>query len=345
MTNVQRTQEVPEVELPNTMRVIAHDRYGEADVLTVGERPLPEVDADRVLVKVHRAALNPLDWHFMTGTPWLIRATSGLRRPKEQVRGVDMAGVVQAVGADVTGFQPGDHVFGGGAGAFADYVACREESLAPIPEGMSFGEAAALPVAGVTALQGLRDRGGVTAGTTVLINGAAGGVGTYAVQIAKHLGADVTAVCSTRNVEMVRDLGADTVVDYTTTDVLAEGRRFDVILDNVGNRSLGDCRRLLTKTGVLIMVSGPKKNRLLGPIARVVRAKLRFLIGRQRAVTFTASETQEELLALKDLVEAGSLRSMIEQTYSFEDTPTAMAHLATGHARAKLIVAVNGDDA
>lgn len=330
--------------LPALMRVVEHDRYGDADVLRVAERPLPELETDRVLVRVHHAALNPLDWHFMTGTPWLVRLAAGLRRPKEKVRGVDLAGVVEAVGADVTGFRPGDLVFGGGPGAFAEYASCREGNLAPVPDGMSLAEAAALPVAGVTALQGLRDHGRVTAGTTVLINGAAGGVGTYAVQIAKHLGADVTAVCSGRNVEMVRSLGADRVVDYEREDVIAGGRRFDVILDNVGNRSLGDCRSLLVDDGILVMVSGPKRNRLLGPFVRVALAKARFLLGSRRAVVFTASETQEELLELKRMVEAGAVRSMIERHVELSETAEAMAHLATGHARAKLIVDIARPD-
>ena len=325
------------------MRVIGHDRYGGADVLTVGERPVPELEPDQVLVRVHHAALNPLDWHFMTGTPWLLRLMAGVRRPKEPVRGVDMAGEVVAVGSAVRDARPGDRVFGGGPGAFADFVACRDRSVAPLPDGMTFAEAAALPVAAVTALQGLRDHGAVGPGSSVLINGAAGGVGTYAVQIASYLGADVTAVCSGRNVDMVRSLGADHVVDYERDDIVATGRRFDVILDNVGNRTLREVRSLLTDRGVVVMVSGPKRNRLLGPIARVVRAKIRFAIGSRRAVTFTAKETREELLELKRMVEAGVLRSVIERHYPFDATPDAMAHLATGHARAKLVVDVHHD--
>lgn len=341
MTNVHCTHPGSDA-IPATMNAVHQDRYGDVDVLELGEVDVPDVPADRVLVRVDRAALNPLDWHMMTGLPWLVRPSAGLRRPKQAVRGVDLAGVVVAVGAETEGFAVGDRVFGGGAGALAEYALCAPSHLAPRPSGMSAAEAAALPVAGVTALQGLRDHGGVTEGTSVLINGAAGGVGTYAVQIAKHLGADVTAVCSTRNVEMVERLGADTVVDYTVADVLDLGRRFDVILDNVGNRSLRDVRRLLADDGVLVMVSGPKRNRLLGPVGRIVGAKLRFLLGSQRAVVFTAKETRDELDALAAMAEAGALRSEIERIVPLSEAPDTMAYMATGHARAKLIVDVSG---
>ncbi len=329
------------------MRAIEQDGYGPPAVLRLVEVERPEAADGQVLVRVHMAATNPLDWHFITGTPWVLRLMAGRRRPKQPRRGVDMAGVVEAVGAGVTAFRPGDEVFGGGEGAFADYVVCRETALAPVPPGMTFGEAAALPVAAVTALQGLRDHAALRPGQHVLINGAGGGVGNYAVQIAKYLGGDVTAVCGTHNVDIVRSLGADHVVDYTETDVVADavqrGRRYDAILDNVGNRSLADCRRLLTDDGVLVMVSGPKRNRLLGPIGRVVRAKLRFLVGRQRAVTFTASETHEELVALSGLVAEGWLRSVIDRTYPLEQVAEAISYLAEGHARGKVLITVAGD--
>jgi NADPH:quinone reductase-like Zn-dependent oxidoreductase len=295
------------------------------------------------LVRVRAAAINPLDWHFMTGTPYFLRLIAGRRGPKQQVRGADMAGVVDAVGADVTTYRPGDEVFGGGPGCFAEFVACRENNLARLPAGMEFADAAALPVAAVTALQGLRDHAGIGRGSSVLINGASGGVGTYAVQIAKHLGAEVTAVCSTRNVNLVRSLGADHVIDYTTDDFAAMPRRYDAILDNVGNRSLSDCRRVLTDTGVLVIVSGPKHNKLLGPVNRFVLAKLRFLVGKQRAVTFTADETHAELAALAVMVESGALRSVIDRTYPLEAAADAMRHLAEGHAQGKIIIDVSMD--
>lgn len=327
------------------MKAVMHDRYGSADVLEVRDIELPELDADRVLVRVHTAAVNPLDWHFMTGTPYLVRLMLGLRKPKQRVRGADMSGVVEAVGSDVTEFSPGDVVFGGGAGCFAEFVACRPGNLAAKPASQSFAEAAALPVAAVTALQGLRDHARLGAGQSVLINGASGGVGTYAVQIAKSIGAEVTAVCSTRNVELVRSLGADHVVDYTTDDFAATDRRYDAILDNIGNRSFRDCRSVLTDDGVLVNVSGPKHNKLLGPITRSVLAKLRFMIGRQRAVTFTANETREELVALADMVEAGELRSVIDRTYPLDETADAMRYLAEWHARGKIIIDVLDESA
>lgn len=324
------------------MRAISHDRYGSADVLELRDIEVPTLEPDRVLVRVHAAALNPLDWHFMTGTPYLLRLMAGLRKPKQAVRGADMSGVVEAVGSDVDGLAPGDEVFGGGPGCFADYVACRVENLAAKPADQSFAEAAAIPVAAVTALQGLRDHAGLQPGQSVLINGASGGVGTYAVQIAKNLGADVTAVCSTRNVELVRSLGADHVVDYTVDDFAAADRRYDAILDNIGNRSFADCRRAMTETGVLVIVSGPKENKLLGPITRSVLAKGRFLFGSQRAVTFTANETHDELAALADMATAGRLRSVIDRTYPLEATADAMRYLADGHARGKIIIDVVG---
>ncbi len=324
------------------MRAVINERYGAAEVLELRELPMPELEADQVLVRVHAAAVNPLDWHFMTGTPYFLRLIAGGRGPKQQVRGVDMAGVVQAVGSDVTAYRTGDEVFGGGAGCFAEFVASREKNIAHKPSGMGFDEAAALPVAAVTALQGLRDHAGVSRGSSVLINGASGGVGSYAVQIAKHLGAEVTAVCSTRNVDLVRSLGADHVIDYTIDDFAAMPRRYDAILDNVGNRSLSDCRRVLTDTGVLVIVSGPKHNKLLGPVTRVLLAKVRFLIGKQRAVTFTADETHDELVALADLVDAGTLRSVIDRTYQLDETADAMRYLADGHAQGKIIIDVVG---
>lgn len=347
MQNVQCTSmtdesKMAELDETQTMRAIEHDRYGGPDVLNQVSADVPAIEDDQLLVRVHAAATNPLDWHFMTGTPWLLRLVAGVRRPKRPRRGVDMAGVVVAVGGSVTGFEPGDAVFGGGDGAFADYVTCRERNIAPLPTGMSFGDAAAVPVAAITALQGLRDHAGLRPGQSVLINGAGGGVGNYAVQIAKVLGADVTAVCGTHNVEIVRSLGADHVVDYTETDVATLGRRYDAILDNVGNRSLADCRRLLVDDGVLVMVSGPKRNRLLGPFARVLAAKVQFLPGRRRAVTFTATETQEELLALTEMVDAGTLRSVIDRTYPLEETADAIRYLAEGHSRGKVLIDVAG---
>jgi NADPH:quinone reductase-like Zn-dependent oxidoreductase len=325
------------------MKAIVNQSYGTPDVLELADVDPPQIDDGQMLVRVHAAAANPLDWHFLTGTPYFLRLMAGLRRPKEPVRGVDVAGVVERVGTGVTGFAPGDRVFGGARGSFAELAAVRPSGVAAIPDGLSFAEAAALPVAAITALQGLRDHGGLQAGQSVLINGAAGGVGTYAVQIAKAMGAEVTGVCSTHNVEMVRSLGADHVVDYTTDDFAVEGREYDVILDNVGNRSLADCRRSLTPTGVYVMVSGPKTGKFLGPAKRMVASKLMFLFSRRRSVTFTANETAAELQALVDMIEDGTLRSVIDRTYPLADTAEAMRYLETGHARAKVIISVISD--
>ena len=322
------------------MRGVINERYGPAEVLEVREVPVPELEPDRVLVRVRAAAINPLDWHCMTGTPYFLRLIAGFRGPKQQVRGADVAGVVEAVGADVTAYRPGDEVFGGGPGTFAEFVAGRPENLARKPAAMGFDEAAALPVAAITALQGLRDHAGVGPGTSVLINGPSGGVGPSAVQIARHQGAEVTAVCSTRNVNLVRSLGADHVIDYTTDDVAAMPRRYDAILDNVGNRSLADCRRVLTDTGVLVIVSGPKHNKLLGPMNRFLLAKVRFLVGKQRAVTFTAEETHDDLAVLAEMVDAGVLRSVIDRTYALADSADAMRYLAEGHAQGKIVIDV-----
>ena len=327
------------------MKAIEQCAYGGPDQLELREVDRPEPTDEQLLVRVHAAATNPLDWHFLTGTPWLLRLMAGLRTPKQPRRGVDMAGVVEAVGSEVTRFQPGDEVFGAGVGAFAEYTVSRETVLAPLPAGMTMADAAALPVAAVTALQGLRDHAKAGPGRSILINGAGGGVGNYAVQIAKALGAEVTAVCGTHNVEIVRSLGADHVIDYTTTDVVADGRTYDAILDNVGNRSLRDCRRVLADDGVLVMVSGPKKNRLLGPIARVIRAKVSFLIGGQSAVTFTASETSDELAVLARMVEQGQLRTVIDRTYPLSETADAIRYLAQGHARGKVLIDVIGEGA
>jgi NADPH:quinone reductase-like Zn-dependent oxidoreductase len=329
------------------MKAIEQRGYGGPDQLELRDVERPEPTDEQVLVRVHVAAANPLDWHFLTGTPWLLRLMAGLRTPKQPRRGVDLAGVVESVGSKVTRFRPGDEVFGGGNGTFAEYATSKETALAPLPPGMTMADAAAMPVAAVTALQGVRDHAKAGPGRSILINGAGGGVGNYAVQIAKALGADVTAVCGTHNVEIVRSLGADHVIDYTTTDFVAEaattGRTYDAILDNVGNRSLGDCRRVLTDDGVLVVVSGPKKNRLLGPIARSIRAKVRFLFGGRNAVTFTASETAEELAALSRMVEEGRLRSVIDRTYPLADTADAIRYLADGHSEGKVLIDVIGE--
>ena len=320
------------------MKAMVYRRYGTPDVLELGdvERPVPE--PDQVLVRVRAASLNALDWHFMTGTPWVMRLTSGLRGPKRTIPGVDVAGVVETVGAEVTRFAPGDEVFGSGAGSCAEFVVAAENRLVAKPAAVSFEQAAASPVAAITALQGLRDHGGVTSGQRVLVNGAAGGVGTFAIQIAKELGAEVTGVCSSRNVETVRSIGADHVIDYTTDDFVEAGQRYDVMFDNVGNRSPKECRRVLTDDGTCVVITGPKRNRLLGPIGHIVGTLVSFKFASQSAVSFTAEETAEALDDIGELLESGRVVPVIERTYPLADVPEAMRHLGTNHAWAKLVV-------
>ena len=324
------------------MKAIVHDTYGTPDVLEFREVEPPGLGPADVAVRVHAASVNPLDWHFLTGTPYLMRLTAGLRRPKRTIAGVDVAGTVVEVGADVTGFAPGDRVFGSVPGAFAETVVATRaaDRLVAMPDGLDFAEAAALPVAGLTALQALHDHADVGPGRSVLINGAAGGVGTFAVQFAVAMGAEVTAVCSGRNVDMVRELGAHRVIDYTTDD-FADGTRYDVMIDNVGNRSFADCRRSLASDGTYVMVSGPK-GKWIRPIDRIVAGRLRFLRGDQTFVSFTAVNSAAELRALLAYVERGEVRSMIDRRYPLADAAEALRYLATGHARAKLIIDVAG---
>lgn len=308
-------------------------------MLDVGTVDTPAPGAGDVLVRVAAASVNPLDWHFMTGTPYVLRLVAGIRRPKQAIRGVDVAGTVVAVGADVDRFAPGDRVVGMARGSLAGWTLAKPDALAPLPQAVSFTDAAAMPVAAITALQALRDHAGTEPGHRVLVNGAAGGVGTYAVQLAVAMGADVTAVCSTRNVEMVRDLGAQRVVDYTAEDWV-DGSQYDAIVDNVGNRSLGDCVRSLVPGGRYVMVSGPKDNRWLDPFRRLVAGKVRFVRSGRSFHQFTANVTSADLTELLRLVEAGQLRSVIDRTVTLDGVPDAIRYLGTGHARAKVVVEV-----
>lgn len=322
------------------MKAIVHDTYGTPDVLELRELDPPSVGPADVAVRVHAASVNPLDWHFLTGTPYLMRMTAGLRRPKQIVAGVDLAGTVVEVGADVTDVEPGDRVFGSAPGAFAEIAVGAANRFVKLTDDLSFADAAALPVAGLTAIQALRDHGRVGPGCTVLINGAAGGVGTYAVQLAVAMGADVTAVCSGRNVDMVRGLGAHRVIDYVVDDFV-DGTRFDVIIDNVGNRSFAELRRALAPDGTYVMVSGPKGT-WIRPIDRMLAGRLRFLRGDQTFVSFTAANNAAELETLLGYVERGELRSVIDRHYPLAETAEAIRYLATGHARAKVVIDVVG---
>jgi NADPH:quinone reductase-like Zn-dependent oxidoreductase len=267
-----------------------------------------------------------------------MRLIVGLRKPRRQIPGVDLAGTVESVGGNVTRFKPGDEVFGAGEGSCAEFVAAREDRIAHKPAELTFEQAAAVPVAAITAVQGVRDHGKVEAGQKVLINGAAGGVGTFAVQIAKALGAEVTGVCSTHNVDKIRTIGADHVVDYTKGDFVEDGQRYDVMIDNVGNRSLSNCRRVLVRDGIYVAITGPKEGRVLGPIPRLIRTIVYFKFVSQKVASYTAKLTSAELLRLRELLESGRIVPVIERTYSLSEVPDAMRYLGTGHARGKLVI-------
>ncbi|HKS57134.1 MAG TPA: NAD(P)-dependent alcohol dehydrogenase [Steroidobacteraceae bacterium] len=312
--------------------------YGAPDVLAVEEVAKPTPADDQLLVKVHAAALNPLDWHTMRGSPYLMRLSSGLGSPHDARVGVDFAGTVEAVGKSVTHFKPGDEVFGGADGAVAEYVVVRESRAVTLkPANITFEQAASVPVAAITALQGLRDKGGIKAGQKVLINGASGGVGTFAVQIAKHYGAEVTGVCSTRNVELVRSLGADHVVDYTKDDFTKSGEQYDIILDNVSNRSLSELRDVLKPTGHLVIV-GAEKGDWIGPLMPVIKASVVAPFVDQKMGFFIARLEPADLQLLGDLMGSGALTPVIDRRYAFDDAAKAMEYLEGGRARGKVIV-------
>ena len=323
------------------MRAIVRDRYGSPpDVLELRDLENPVVGEDEVLVRVRASSVNLVDWHDVTGTPYVARLQGGLRGPKSPSVGVDFAGEVEAAGANVTQFAPGDEVFGGRTGAFAEYVSARK-AIALKPANLTFEEAAAVPVAAITALQGLRDRGALQPGQSVLVNGASGGVGTFAVQIAKALGAaHVTGVCSTGKVELVRSLGADDVVDYTEQDFTRSGQRYDVLLDIAGNRSFSECRRVLSRTGRLVIVGGPKANKLLAPLPHMVGTVVASLIRRQKAIAFIAKLNREDLVVLRDLLEAGKIVPTIDRQYTLDEVPEALRYLGEGHAPAKVVITV-----
>jgi NADPH:quinone reductase-like Zn-dependent oxidoreductase len=322
------------------MKAIVHDRYGDPGVLELREVEKPELADDGVLVRVKAASVNPFDWHMLTGTPYLARTQAGWRRPKTGLIGTDFAGVVEAVGKDVTQTKVGDEVFGCRNGAFGEYVSVRR-SIAPKPSNLTFEEAAAVPMAGTTALQALRDKGELRAGQKVLVNGASGGVGTFAVQIAKAFGADVTAVCSTRNVESVGALGADRVVDYTQEDFTRGRDRYHLIVDVAGNHSWSETKRVMNADATLVIVGGPKDNRLWGSLGRAVGRRLLATLGsRTVAAPFLARITRDDLIVLKDLIEAGKVKPVVENRYELSDTPLALRYIGEGHARAKVVISV-----
>jgi NADPH:quinone reductase-like Zn-dependent oxidoreductase len=320
------------------MKAIVQHRYGTPDVLEFQEVEPPAVAADHALVRVRAASVNPYDWHFVTGAPYLVRPSAGLVRPRLPTPGADLAGEVAAVGADITQLRPGDQVFGLGHGSFAEYVSVRADKLVRKPAEVTFEQAAAVPMAGLTALQGLRDRGRIRSGQQVLINGASGGVGTFAVQLAKWFGAEVTGVCSTRNVAATRALGADHVIDYATADFTGSGQRYDLILDVAGNRSIADRRRALRPTGTLVVVGGPKENRWIGPGGSLVRLLVVGRFSRQTLVGMLTRNNSDDLAELAALLAAGEVTPAIERTYSLPDVPVALQYVGSGHARGKIVI-------
>lgn len=323
------------------MRAWRYHCYGGPEVMTLENVAKPSPAADELLVKVRAAATNPLDWHYLRGEPYIMRAEAGIGTPATPLLGVDFAGVVEAVGKDVTTFKPGDEVFGARSGAFAEYVVVRESrGVALKPAGITFEQAAAVPVAAVTALQALRDKGEVSRGMKVLINGASGGVGTYAVQLAKWMGAEVTAVCSGRNVEMVKALGADHVIDYTQEDFTEGGVKYDVIIDNIGNQPLSKLRRVMTDEGKDVIVGAPSDGKWLGPLSVPIKGSLYSWFVSQQFVFFVSEMDPKDLALLRDLMSEGKLESQIERTYRLSEVPEAIRHLETGRARGKLVIAM-----
>ncbi len=322
------------------MKAIVHTRYGSPDVLECQEVDKPDPTDDEVLVRVRAASVNPADWYGVAGRPYVGRVLMGLRKPKSSSVRTDFAGTVEAVGRDVTEFRPGDEVFGR-SGAFAEYVCVRADgALALKPANLTFEQAAAVAVAALTALQGLRDKGQVQPGQQVLINGASGGVGTFAVQIAKALGAEVTAVCSTRNVDLVCSLGADYVVDYTQEDFTRSDRRYDVLLDVAGSRSWRACRRVLTPQATLVIIGAPKGGRLLGPLSHIIKVRLAAVRSSRKAVFFIANLNKQDLGFLGELFEAGKVTPIIDRRYELSETADAFRYLGEGHAQGKVIVTV-----
>jgi NADPH:quinone reductase-like Zn-dependent oxidoreductase len=316
------------------MKAIVQNGYGSPDVFELKEIDKPVVTDGDVLVRVHAAALHAGDVFVMRGDPYVARMSAGWPKPKDYVPGYDVAGQVEAVGKNVTQYQPGDEVFGACQRTCAEYVCAAADKFAPKPANLTFEQAAAVPTSAAAALRGLRDAGKVQPGQKVLINGASGGVGTFAVQIAKAFGAEVTGVCSTRNVDMVRSIGADHVIDYTQEDFTQSGQRYDLILDNVANRSFSDCRRVLPLQGTLIPNSGHSG------LSYIVKALVRSAFVRQQGRPYIAIPNHEDLVVLKELIESGKVTPVIDRTYPLSETPEAFRYLDDGHARGKVVITV-----
>jgi len=320
------------------MKAAVYTRYGPPDVIEITDIEKPVLKDNEVLIEVRAASVNPLDWHFMRGTPYGVRIVAGLRKPKVTQLGVDVAGQVEAVGGNVTQFKPGDQVFGTCKGAFAEYACARESALVMKPDNVTFEQAASIPVAGLTALQGLRDHGRIQTGQSVLINGAAGGVGTFAVQIAKAFGAKVTGVCSTRNVDMVRSIGADRVIDYTQEDFTTRSEPYDLLLDCIGNRSLSACRRILNPTGRLVLVGAPKDISIAALVASLTAVLVLSPFLRKKMTFFIAKGKPEDLTILGELMTSGKIKAVIDRRYRLSEAAEAFRYLEEGHARGKVII-------
>ena len=340
------------------MKGLVYSRHGSPDVLEIKDVEEPVPKDNEVLIEVRAASVNPLDASLIKGMPYIVRALFGLPKPKDTRLGVDVAGHLEAVGRNVTQFKPGDEVFGVSIsdpqasavkvwtpqGAFAEYVCAPESTLVVKPNNVTFEQAASVPVAGLTALQGLRDKGHIQPGQKALINGAAGGVGTFAVQIAKSFGAEVTGVCSTRNMEMVRSIGADQVIDYTQEDFTKRGQRYDLIFDCVGNHSLSACRRVLNLKGITVMVGDLTGRGMIGILARLITAFVLSLFGSQKFVTFLARPSKDDLTVMHDLMKAGKVRPVIDKRYKLSEVPAAIRYLAQKHARGKIVITLGSND-
>jgi len=322
------------------MKAIVYERFGGPGVLTLADVERPNLEDDRVLVRVSAASMNPYDWHMIRGLPYIARASAGLRSPKNPIPGADFAGVVEEVGANVTDFAPGDQVFGSGPGTFAEYVSARGRSIAKTPGNVTFEQAAAVPMAGMTALQGIRDRGQLRSGQRVLINGASGGVGTFAVQLAKAMGAEVTGVCSNRNVDLVRSIGADHVIDYTGEDFTRSGNRYDLIFDVVSTQPMSAIRRSLTDTGTYVTAGAVNMGNWIGPFSHLTRVKLGSIMGKPTMMSMLTKGSNDDLIVLGDYLASGEVVPVIDRSFSLAQTPEAMIYLETMRARGKIVITV-----
>lgn len=321
------------------MRAATINRYGSGEVIEIKEIKRPECGPNEVRVAVRAASINPYDWHQMTGKPLLMRIGGGIKKPKSNRLGLDVSGVVESVGNNIRNLSVGDEVFGCAEGAYAEYVCAKEDTLVKKPANISFEQAAAVPVGALTALQGLRDHGQLKPGQHVLVNGASGGVGTYAVQLAKYLGGKVTAVCSTKNTELVRSLGADYVVDYKKDDFTENNNAYDLILDNMGNRKIAHYKRCLTSAGTYVVIGAPK-SKILGPVSHMLKSLIAFKFGSRRAAIFMAQQKRDDLELFSELLLAGTIKSVIDKTYPFDEISEAFDHLETGHARGKIVISI-----